>query len=135
MAFVNVPKDLSKVKTKVALNMTKRQLICFGAAAVIGIPAYIFTRGAIGNSAGALLMIAIMFPLFFIGIYEKDGMPAEKILRNVIRTRFAWSGKRPYKTENLYEILAEEAKTVAAEKQTAAKTPVAKRPAGKVKPR
>jgi hypothetical protein len=133
LAYVPVPKDLSKVKTKVIFNLTKRQLICFGAAAVIGIPTYIFTRGAIGNSAGALLMIAIMFPLFFLGIYEKDGIPAEKILRNVIRTRFAWPGKRPYKTENLYEILAKEGKDIAAENKTAAKTPVGKRPAGKVK--
>lgn len=105
MAFVTVPKDLSKVKTKVALNLTKRQLICFGAAAVIGIPTYIFTRRAIGNSAAALLMIVLMFPLFFIAMYEKDGQPAEVVLRNIIRTRFAWPGKRPYKTENLYEIL------------------------------
>ena len=113
MAFVTVPKDLSKVKTKVALNLTKRQLICFGAAAIIGIPVYIFTRGAIGNSTAALLMIALMFPLFFVGIYEKDGQPAEVILRNIIRTRFAWPGKRPYKTENLYEILTKEGENIA----------------------
>ena len=135
MAFVNVSKDLSKVKTKIALNLTKRQLICFGAAAIIGIPVYIFTRGAIGNSAGALLMIAIMFPLFFLGIYEKDGMPAEKILRNVIRTRFAWPGKRPYMVENLYEILAKEGKDLVIQNKTAAKTPVPKRPAGQRQPR
>jgi hypothetical protein len=132
---VNVPKDLSKVKTRIALNLTKRQLICFGTASVIGIPAYIFTRGAIGNSAAALLMIAVMFPLFFLGIYEKDGMPAEKILRNVIRTRFAWPGKRPYKTENLYAILEKEGKGIATENKTAAKAPVGKRPSGKAKPR
>jgi hypothetical protein len=136
MAFVNVPKDLNTVKTKVALNLTKRQLICFGAAVIVGIPVYIFTRGAIGNSAAALLMIAVMFPLFFIGLSEKDGMPAEKILRNVIRTRFAWPGNRPYRTENLYEIMArKEAATVGKQAQTAAKAPVAKRPAGKGKPR
>jgi len=139
MAFVNVPKDLSMVKTKVALNLTKRQLICFGAAAVIGIPAYIFSRGAIGNSAAALLMIGVMFPLFFIGIYEKDGQPAEKILRNVIRTRCLWPGKRPYKTENLYEILAREARTVGNKTEATAKTAVRKRPnrksAGKRQPR
>jgi hypothetical protein len=135
MAFVNVPKDLSKVKTKVALNLTKRQLICFGAAAVVGIPAYIFSRGAIGNSAAALLMIAIMFPLFFIGIYEKDGMPAEVILRNIVRARFAWPGKRPYKTENLYEILAKEGKYIATQNKETAKAAVGKRPAGKGKPR
>lgn len=135
MAFVNVPKDLSKVKTKIALNLTKRQLICFGAAAIVGIPAYIFTRGVIGNSAAALLMIAVMFPLFFVGIYEKDGMPAEMILRNLVRARFAWPGKRPYKTENLYEIIDKEARTVATKNKTATKTPVGKRPAGKGKPR
>ena len=30
MAYVPVPKDLTKVKTKVAFNLTKRQLVCFG---------------------------------------------------------------------------------------------------------
>ena len=131
MAYVNVPKDLTKVKTKVALNLTKRQLLCFGAAAVIGIPVYILTRGTVGNSAGVLLMIAVMLPLFFMGIYEKDGMPAEKMLRNIIRARFAWPGKRPYKTENLYEILVKEEESVATQNKTAAKAPVGKCPAGK----
>ncbi|RHT37082.1 PrgI family protein, partial [Firmicutes bacterium AM29-6AC] len=28
MAYVPVPKDLTKVKTKVMFNLTKRQLIC-----------------------------------------------------------------------------------------------------------
>ena len=30
MAFVSVPKDLTKVKNKIILNLTKRQLICLG---------------------------------------------------------------------------------------------------------
>ena len=30
---VSVPKDLSNIKTKVAFNLTKRQLVCFGGAA------------------------------------------------------------------------------------------------------
>ena len=135
MAFVTVPKDLSKVKTKVALNLTKRQLICFGAAAVIGIPLYIFTRGAIGNSAGALLMIVVMLPFFFLGIYEKDGMPAEKILRNIIRATIVWPGKRPYKTENFYAILEKEGKGIATQNKTTTKTLVGKRKTGKGKPR
>ena len=35
MAYVQVPKDLTRVKTKVMFNLTKRQLICFGGAAAI----------------------------------------------------------------------------------------------------
>jgi hypothetical protein len=135
MAFVNVPKDLNAVKSKLAFNLTKRQLICFATAAAIGIPTYIFTRGAIGNSAAALLMIGVMLPLFFIGIYEKDGQPAEKILRNVLRVRFVWAGKRPYKTENLYEIMMKEGKSIGDKTKTTAKTPVRKRKTGKIKPR
>lgn len=37
MAYVPVPKDLTQVKTKVALNLTKRQLIFFSMAAVVGV--------------------------------------------------------------------------------------------------
>ena len=131
MAFVNVPKDLSMVKTKVALNLTKRQLICFSAAAAIGVPAYIFTRGAIGNSGAVLLMIGLMLPLFMLAMYEKDGQPAEVILRNVIRTKFLWPGQRPYVTENLYEIIEKGGTDFASQNQTAAKAPVRKRPSGK----
>ena len=105
MAFVSVPKDLNKIKTKVALNMTKRQLICFGTAAIIGIPTYLFTRGTIGNTAAVLLMMGIMAPLFLLAMYEKDGLSAEKIIRNYIRAKFYWVGIRPYKPENFYKTI------------------------------
>jgi len=131
MAFVNVPKDLSMVKSKIAMNLTKRQLICFGSAAAIGVPVYIFTRGFLGNSGAVLLMIGLMLPLFFLAMYEKNGQPAEVILRNIIRTKFLWPGRRPYKTENLYEILEKEASELASQNQTTAKTAKRKRPAGK----
>ena len=124
MAFVNVPKDLSRVKNKVAFSLTSRQLICFGAAAAVGIPVYILTRNTIGNSGAALLMIGLMLPLFFLAMYEKDGQPAEIILRNYLRARFFWPGTRPYRTENLYEILDEEAKAIATQSETTAKTAV-----------
>ena len=45
MAYVPVPKDLSKIKTKLAFNLTKRQLVCFSSAAAVGLPAYLFSRG------------------------------------------------------------------------------------------
>lgn len=119
MPFVPVPKDLSKVKTKVALGLTKRQLICFSIAAAVGLPTYFLSRGAIGNSPALLLMIGLMLPAFFMAMYEKDGQPAEKVLRNMIRTRFIWPGKRHYKTENFYEYLNKEGKTIASQNKTA----------------
>lgn len=102
MAYVPVPKDLSKIKTKLAFNLTKRQLICFSGAAAVGLPAYLFSRGSIGNSAAMFLMIGLMLPFFFFAMYERDGLPLEKVARNIIRARFLRSGPRPYKTENIY---------------------------------
>ena len=107
MAYVPVPKDLSKIKTKLAFNLTKRQLICFSAAASVGLPTYLLTRGALGNSAAMLLMIGLMLPFFFFAMYEKDGLPLEKVLKNIIRTCFLYPRVRPYKTENFYALLSE----------------------------
>lgn len=102
MAYVSVPNDLSKVKNKLAFNLTKRQLICFGIAAAVGVPTYIFTRSTIGNMGAMLLMIGLMLPCFMFAMYERDGQPLEKVLRNIIRWRFLWPRVRPYKTENFY---------------------------------
>ena len=104
---VAVPKNLSGIKTKVAMNLTKRQLVCFGSAGAVGIPFYIFTKGVIGTQASALIMVALMLPFFFLAMYEKDGFPAEKILYFMLRQKSLTPGIRPYKSENLYRQLEE----------------------------
>ena len=104
---VQVPKDLSGIKTKVALNLTKRQLICFSGAAVAGIPLYFLTKGLIGTSAASLLMMGAMLPFFFFAMYEKNGFPAEKILYFMLRQKIPTPGIRPYRSENLYNQLEE----------------------------
>lgn len=106
MAFVTVPKDLSRVKSKIAFNLTKRQLLCFGAAAAVGIPFYIFTKNSLGTSVSGILMIFVMLPFFFLAMYEKDGLPFEQIFINFIR--FCRSEQiRTYQTNNLYRQLEE----------------------------
>jgi len=135
MAFVNVPKDLSKIKNKAVFNLTFRQLICFGTGAAIGVPTYIFTRSAIGDTAAALLMIGLMLPFFFFAMYEKDGLPAEKVLRNIIRTKLYLPGTRPFKAENLYEVLEKEGKILAEQTTAATETTKAKHQKDKGKPR
>ncbi|MBP3854072.1 MAG: PrgI family protein [Ruminiclostridium sp.] len=103
MPYVQMPKDLTKVKTKVAFNLTKRQIICFGLAAVCAVPTYFLTRETIGNMAAMLLLIVIAMPFFLLAMYEKNGLPFEKIAKAVIKSRFLRPKVRPYKTENVYE--------------------------------
>ena len=108
MAYVPVPKDLSKVKTKVALNLTKRQIICFSLAGVCGLPVYFLTKTGLGTDVAATLMVIVMLPFFFLAMYEKDGFPAEKILFHIIRQKFLRPGVRVYKCENMYDRLVEQ---------------------------
>ncbi len=48
------------------------------------------------------LMMAVALPAFLLAMYEKDGLPLEKVVRNIIRARFLRPGVRPYRTENIY---------------------------------
>lgn len=105
MAFVSVPKDLNKVKTKVALNLTKRQLISFSIAAIIGFPTYWFSRKTVGNDLAVFLMIGVVMPFFFVAIFEKDGIVFEKYIGHIIRQKFLFPKVRVYKTENFYDYL------------------------------
>ena len=107
---VQVPKDLSGIKTKVALNLTKRQIICFSGAAVTGVPLYFLMKGILGTSAASLLMMGAMLPFFFFAMYEKNGFPAEKTLYFMIRQKILTPGIRPYKSENLFTALEEREK-------------------------
>ena len=105
MAYVPVPKDLSQVKTKVIFNLTKRQLICFAAALVVGLPLFFLLKGSAGTSLAAFAMILVMLPCFLFAMYEKHGQPLEVVLKNVIQTKFIRPKERPYKTENFYSLL------------------------------
>jgi len=105
----DVPKDLSKIKTKLFFNLTKRQLICFSCGALTGIPLYFLTRNVLPKSLALMLMIFIMMPFFLLAMYEKNGQPLETVARHVMDTKFRRMKKRPYKTNNLYAALEKQA--------------------------
>ena len=104
-AYVPVPRDLTRVKTKVFFNLTKRQLICFGAALVIGIPTFFVVKRTGNVSLAAMAMIVVMLPLFFLAMYEKDGQPLEVIAGHFIQAKFIRPKVRPYQTNNYYDAL------------------------------
>lgn len=104
-AYIPVPRDLTRVKTKVFFNLTKRQLICFGSAALIGVPIFFLVKGTGNVSLAALTMMIVMLPLFFLAMYEKDGQPLEVIAGYFIQAKFIRPKVRPYQTNNYYDAL------------------------------
>ena len=78
MAYVPVPKDLTQVKTKLVLNLTKRQLIFFSLAAAVGVPFYFLTRKGLGSSIAAILMVTVMLPFFLWLCMRRMDFPLKK---------------------------------------------------------
>jgi nitrate/nitrite transporter NarK len=97
---VSVPRDLTRVKSKIIFNLTKRQLVCFGTAALIGVPSFFFIKRMGSTSLAAMCMIVIMIPLFLMAMYERDGQPLEVIAKHLIETKFIRPKIRPYQTDN-----------------------------------
>ena len=105
MAYVPVPKDLTNVKTKFLFNLTKRQLICFGGGALVGVPLFFLLKEPIGTSTAALIMVFVMLPFFLLAMFERNGQPLEKVAKNMANVLFLRPKQRPYRTDNFYDCL------------------------------
>ncbi len=103
MIYVQIPKDLSKVKTKVAFNLTKRQLIGFSIALLIGFPVYLYTRVFLGNDISVILVMLLTFPIFFITFYEKDSLKFGVYLKSILKFKFYHLRYRVRREEKLIE--------------------------------
>ena len=110
MAYVTIPKDLTKVKSKVLFGLTRRQLICFGAAVLVGVPLFFLLKDAVDSSMATLCMILVMLPFFLFAMYERHGQPLEVIIGQMIQTMFVRPKERPYQTHNFYTAVQQQIK-------------------------
>lgn len=104
-SYISVPRDLTKVKSKLVFGLTKRQLVCFLLAALIGVPSFFVIKHFTGTNTAVMGMIVIMMPFFFLAMYEKNGQPLEVIMRHMVQSVFIRPKIRPYKTDNYYEVI------------------------------
>lgn len=109
-SYIAVPRDLTKIKSKIIFNLTKRQLLCFTVAVLLGVPSFFLLRKIGSTSMAAMGMMVIMMPLFFLAMYEKNGEPLEVILHHFIQANFIRPKIRLYQTNNYYTALMRQAK-------------------------
>ena len=102
IAYVTIPKDLTKVKSKVLFGLTRRQLICFGAAVLVGVPLFFLLRNTVDSSTATLCMILVMMPFFLLAMYERHGQPLEVVIDQMVQAMFVRPKERPYQTNNFY---------------------------------
>lgn len=108
MDYVDVPLDITRIKVKFLFGLTKRQVICFGSGALVGVPLYLLVKTFLPSNIAALFMIGAMVPFFLFALYEKNGEPLEKVLRHFIQSRYLLPKTRPYQTENAYALIAKQ---------------------------
>ena len=101
MIYVTVHKDLANIKTKVLFGLTRRQIICFGAAALIGVPLFFLLRHTVSASTAAIWMVMAMLPFFLFAMYERNGQPLEVFLKHMVQTIFVRPKIRTYQTNNI----------------------------------
>ncbi|MFR4292572.1 MAG: VirB4-like conjugal transfer ATPase, CD1110 family [Christensenellales bacterium] len=105
MAYVSIPKDLSRVKSKFLFNLTKRQVVCFGLGALTGVPAFFLAKDALGVSPSVLLMMLLMLPFFLLAMFERHGQPLEVLIRHFIQARFVRPRIRVWQNDNFYQTI------------------------------
>ena len=108
-SYISVPRDLTKVRSKAFFNLTKRQLICFGTAVLLGVPSFFLMKSAVAVNIAVMGMMVIMMPFFFLAMYERNGQPLEVILDHMVQARFKRPRIRPYKTDNRYAAIMKQA--------------------------
>ena len=102
MIYITVHKDLANIKTKVLFGLTRRQVICFGAAALIGVPLFFLLRNTVSASTATIWMVLAMLPFFLFAMYERNGQPLEVFLKHMVQTIFVRPKIRTYQTTNIY---------------------------------
>ena len=105
MAYVSIPKDLSRVKSKFLFNLTKRQVVCFELGALTGVPAFFLAKDALGVSPSVLLMMLLMLPFFLLAMFERHGQPLEVLIRHFIQARFVRPRIRVWQNDNFYQTI------------------------------
>lgn len=95
--YVTIPKDLTVIKQKFLLGLTKRQFLCYGGAALVGVPILFLTKG---NLLGFIFVFILAAPLVACA-HELNGMYMDKVARIIINF-YKKPRIRTYQSENLY---------------------------------
>ena len=103
MAYVPVPKDLDKIKTKVAFNINKWQLIGFAFAGLIEKPVNLTLKKYLPKYISIIFLLIFTFPVFYITFFDKDGLTFEKYFKYFYLHKFYQPQKRVRKEVYLEE--------------------------------
>ncbi len=110
MQTLEINKEIIMEKDSLILGLSTRETVCavLGVGVVAG--GYLFFQNSgLGLQGGSWLAIVAGIPFFAVGFYKKNGMPLERYLAAIIRSKFIVPQKRPVSYPNThYDLLKKE---------------------------
>ena len=110
MQTLEINKEIIMEKDSLILGLSVRETIC----AVLGVGVIaggylLLENSGFGLQGGSWLAIVAGIPFFAVGFYKKNGMPLERYLAAIIRSKFLVPQKRPVSYLNThYDLLIKE---------------------------
>lgn len=110
MQTLEINKEIIMEKDSLILGLSVRETVCaiLGVGVIAG--GYLFLQNSgLGLQGGSWLAIVAGIPFFAVGFYKKNGMPLEKYLAAIFRSKFLLPQKRPVSFPNThYDLLIKE---------------------------
>lgn len=100
--YVEVPKDFDEIKQKIVFGLTKRQLVCFGIAGVMGGLTFWATLDKLGMTGASYCLCFAAAPAALFGVYYHNGLYLEQKLKLIFNFKNSRNIKT-YQSENFYE--------------------------------
>lgn len=94
----NIPRGFRNIEPTIFGGLTKRQLITFLIAGIVGFSVYMLAFRAFHAGVGISISVVIIFtvPIFFAGFYKHNGLNAEKLLYYIYLSEIKYPKFRPY---------------------------------------
>ena len=111
MASIDLTQDFSKVKKVVSgIGLTRRQIGAFICGVILGLPMYYILKMQLHKDTSTAIagLVIVTCCVVFTLLHEKDGMYIEKHIAYFHETHYVRNTERPYKTQNIYELMWQE---------------------------
>ena len=110
MQILEINKEILMEKDTLFMGLTVRETVfaALGVSVTAG-GSMLVQSTALGMQGGSWIAILAGMPLFALGFWKKNGMPLEKYLGAVMRSKFSAPQKRPVRYPNIhYDLLIKE---------------------------
>ena len=103
-------KDIREYTESMFFGLSLRQFFFVAIGCAISVGIYFLLRDSLGEEAISWACVLGVAPCAFLGFFRYNGMPCEKIIIAIIKSKFIYPYKLMYKSENMYEEMLKEVK-------------------------